>query len=92
MFLGAEIVQTYKPDTDACGRAAACFGLSPAKYMMVTTHNYNLKAAQEVGFQTACIRRSIEYGPDQRIDLEANGYWDMYAESLTDLATQLSYH
>ena len=40
--------------------------------MMVAAHNYDLKAAQEVGFQTAFIRRPTEHGPDQRIDLEAN--------------------
>ena len=60
--------------------------------MMVAAHNYYLKAAQEVGFQTAFTRRPTEHGPDQRIDLEANGYRGMCAESLTDLATQLSCH
>ena len=88
--MGAEIVQTYKPDPDTYGRATACLGLSPAKCNMVAAHNYNLKAAQDVGFRTAYIRRPTEQGPDQGIDLEANGDWDVCAESLTNLATQLS--
>jgi 2-haloacid dehalogenase len=92
VILGSEVVRTYKPAPEAYTRASEALGLRPEECMMVAAHNYDLKAAQEVGFQTAFIRRPTEHGPDQRIDLEANGYWDMCAESLTDLATQLSCH
>ena len=90
VILGAEIVRTYKPDPDAYKRAAECLGLEPAICMMVAAHNYDLKAAQDVGFKTAFIKRPTEHGPNQTIDLEATGAWDLCAESLTDLATQLS--
>ena len=92
VILGSEVVRTYKPAPEAYTRASEALGLRPEECMMVAAHNYDLKAAQEVGFQTAFIRRPTEHGPDQRIDLEANGCWDMCAESLTDLATQLSCH
>ena len=90
VILGAEIVRTYKPDPDAYKRAAACLGLEPSSCMMVAAHNYDLKAAQDVGFKTAFIRRPTEHGPNQAIDLEATGDWDVCVESLTDLATKLS--
>ena len=86
----AEIVRTYKPDPDAYKRAASYLGLEPAACLMVAAHNYDLKAAQDVGFKTAFIRRPTEHGPNQTIYLEATGAWDICAESLTDLATQLS--
>ena len=92
VILGAEVVRTYKPAPEAYTRASEALGSRPEECMMVAAHNYDLKAAQEVGFQTAFIRRPTEHGPDQRIDLEATGCWDMCAESLTDLATQLSCH
>ena len=41
--------------------------------MMVTTHNYDLKVTQDVGFRTIYIGQLTEHEPDQRIDLEANG-------------------
>ena len=90
VILGAEIVRTYKPDPDAYKRAAACLGLEPSSCMMVAAHNYDLKAAQDVGFKTAFVRRPTEHGPNQAIDLEATGDWDVCVESLTDLATKLS--
>ncbi|NCW72964.1 MAG: hypothetical protein EBW06_00005 [Gammaproteobacteria bacterium] len=90
VILGAEIVRTYKPDPDAYKRAAACLGLEPSSCMMVAAHNYDLKAAQDVGFKTAFVRRPTEHGPNQAIDLEATGDWDICVESLTDLATKLA--
>jgi 2-haloacid dehalogenase len=92
VILGSEVVRTYKPAPEAYTRASEALGLRPEECMMVAAHNYDLKAAQEVGFQTAFIRRPTEHGPEQRIDLEANGCWDICAESITDLATQLSCH
>jgi 2-haloacid dehalogenase len=92
VILGAEVVRTYKPAPEAYTRASEALGLRPEECMMVAAHNYDLKAAQEVGFQTAFIRRPTEHGPEQRIDLEANGCWDICAEAITDLATQLSCH
>ena len=90
VILGSEVVRTYKPAPEAYTRASEALGLRPEECMMVAAHNYDLKAAQEVGLQTAFIRRPTEHGPDQRIDLEATGCWDMCAESLTDFANQLS--
>jgi 2-haloacid dehalogenase len=58
--------------------------------MMVAAHNYDLRAAQDVGFKTAFVRRPTEHGPKQAIDLEATGNWDVCVESLMDLAGKLS--
>ena len=61
-------------------------------YEDVAAHNYDLKAAQDVGFKTAFVRRPTEHGPNQTIDLEATGDWDVCVESVTDLAAKLSCH
>ena len=63
--LSAELTGHYKPDPEVYQSAAALLGLDPGQVMMVAAHNKDLLAAQTVGFQTAFVYRTTEYGPNQ---------------------------
>lgn len=88
-ILGAEVAGAYKPDPDAYRRTAEILGLEPQQVAMVAAHNSDLAAAQSLGLRTAFVRRPTEHGPDQTIDLEPTGDWDVIAEDFEDLADQI---
>lgn len=88
-ILSAELAHHYKPDPEAYLRAVALLGLSPEQVMMVASHNSDLLAAQSVGFRTAFVYRTEEYGPNQVTDLEPNQSVDIVAMDFNDLAGQL---
>ena len=64
-ILSAELSRRYKPDPEVYLRAAELLGLQPEQVMMVAAHNHDLLAARAVGFGTAFVYRTAEYGPRQ---------------------------
>jgi len=89
LILGAESARAYKPQPEAYLRNIAFTGLEPQECMMVAAHNSDLQAASELGIRTAFVVRPTEYGPDQKIDLKAEGDWDIVTDSFVGLATQI---
>lgn len=87
--LGAEPARAYKPLPHCYTRNAELLGLAPDECMLVAAHNDDLAAAQALGFHTAFVARPTEYGPKQKIDLEATGDWDVVTDSMTGLADAL---
>ena len=87
--LGAEVARAYKPMPDAYKTTVAMLGLAPEQAMMVAAHNGDLEFAAKTGMCTAFVSRPAEYGPNQMIDFEAEGDWDVVAEDFVDLATKL---
>jgi len=88
-ILSAELVRHYKPDPDVYLTAATLLGLQPAQVMMVAAHNDDLSAARSVGFRTAFVYRTEEYGPNQTTDLVPDPSVDVVATDFIDLADQL---
>ena len=88
-ILSAELAGHYKPDPEVYLTAAALLGLQPEQVMMVAAHNEDLKAAQSVGFRTAFVYRTEEYGPNQTTDLAPDPAADIVAKDFNDLADQL---
>ena len=88
-ILSAELANHYKPDPEVYLRAADLLGLNPEQIMMVAAHNSDLLAAQSVGFRSAFVYRTEEYGPNQATDLEPNHSVDITAMDFNDLAGQL---
>ena len=85
----AEMAACYKPDPAVYRKAAEWLGLAPNEVMMVAAHVSDLRAAAEVGFQTAFVARPLEHGPDgPRERLEA-GEFDLVASDFLDLAAIL---
>ena len=85
-ILGADLFKHYKPDPETYLGACGLLKLAPAEVMLVAAHNYDLKAAQQLGLKTAFVARPTEYGPGQTKDLKAEGSWDLVAEDLIELA------
>jgi 2-haloacid dehalogenase len=89
VILGSDISRAYKPSPDAYQKPAALLGLDPGEVMLVAAHNSDLAGARRAGLATAFIARPTEYGPQQATDLAASDDWDLTAEAITDLASQL---
>ena len=89
-ILGAEVAQSFKPMPEAYRTTARMLGLAPEECMMVAAHNQDLQAASRLGFQTAFVSRPLEYGPEQKTDLDAQGDYNIVAEDFIHLAQQLN--
>lgn len=89
MVLGAEVVRHYKPQPESYLKSAEMLDLPPTACMLVAAHNSDLVAAAQCGFKTAFVARPTEHGPNQNIDLEATGNYDIVAGSFLELADQL---
>ena len=88
-ILSAELARHYKPEPECYLTAAALLGLEPDEVMMVAAHNADLLAAQSLGFATAFVYRTQEYGPNQATNLEPDPAVDLAARDFNDLADQL---
>ena len=89
MVLGAEVVRHYKPQPESYLKSAEMLNLPPTACMLVAAHNSDLVAASQCGFKTAFVARPTEHGPNQNIDLEATGNFDIVADNFLGLADQL---
>jgi 2-haloacid dehalogenase len=87
--LCSETARAYKPDPRAYLANAALLAVAPGEAMLVAAHNYDLGAAQRLGFRTAFLARPTEYGPGQTRDLAPEGEWDVAVGSMTELADRL---
>lgn len=88
-YVGAERAQDYKPKPEVYLKSCEWLGLAPHEVMMVAAHNSDLAAAKEAGLKTGFFPRTSEHGPDQTIDLEATGDWNVVADDLIDLARKV---
>jgi 2-haloacid dehalogenase len=88
--LTSELVHSFKPDPKVYQLAASSLGLAPEKLLVVACHKYDLKAAKSLGFKSAFIQRPLEFGPAGTVDLTPEPYFDLMADSITELASQLS--
>ena len=79
----------YKPDPEVYQSAADILDLKPADVMMVAAHLGDLRAAKQVGLRTAFVVRPMEFGPDGKPDLKADGVADVSAIDFNDLARQM---
>ena len=82
--LSAESVKTYKPDPAVYRHVLDTLGREARRTLMVAAHPWDLRAASAQGMRTAFVSRTGEgvLAPYDRFDL--------YAESLADLAEQLA--
>lgn len=85
-ILGADLFKHYKPDPETYLGACDLLKKSPADVMLVAAHNYDLRAAQDLGLKTAFVARPTEYGPLQSKDFGPEGSWDFVARDMVELA------
>ena len=89
VILGAEVARRYKPEPEIYLTGSGLLGLAPEQCMMVSTHNFDLKASAKVGFRQAYVYRRAAYGPNRTQDLEPDEAYDVVAEDFNDLAGKL---
>ncbi len=85
-ILGAEIANDYKPSPRVYLRSCEALGVPPRQVMMVAAHNDDLRAARECGLMTAFVRRPLERGAGQTVDLEPTSNWDIVADDFLELS------
>lgn len=88
-IFSSEHFQHYKPHPQTYLGVCRQMYLKPHQVMLCAAHNYDLKAASELGLRTAFVVRPTEYGPAQTTDLTATGAWDVVTDSLEGLAAEL---
>jgi len=88
-ILSAELVKHYKPDREVYLMAAELLSLKPEEVMMCAAHVGDLNAARACGLRTGFIYRPNEYGPGGKADHARAGDFDVVANDIVDLATQL---
>jgi 2-haloacid dehalogenase len=89
-ILSAELAKRYKPDKEVYQMAADLLNLRPDQVMMVAAHKGDLRAARDVGFKTALVPRSLEFGPHVRTpDRTPDPSIDLVASDFNDLADKV---
>ncbi|WP_028937000.1 haloacid dehalogenase type II [Pseudonocardia spinosispora] len=81
--LSAQDVRTYKPDPSVYELAVEVSGTRPDRLLMVATHAWDLRAAQQAGLRTAYVARPVGDPPT------SSDQFDLHADGLADLADQL---
>jgi len=89
MVFGSDLFGHFKPDPETYLGVAKLMDLAPDQVMMAAAHNADLGNARKCGLQTAFFARPNEYGPHQKRDFKADQEWDIVANDIEDLATQL---
>jgi|TARA_B100001750_G_scaffold87595_2_gene69101 2-haloacid dehalogenase len=92
-IISCEMLEWYKFHPSAYSRCAELLGCKPQEVVMVAAHNSDLVAASKVGFRTAFIERTQEYGEDKQMN-EAAAERDIFTpdfnvENLEELAEAL---
>jgi 2-haloacid dehalogenase len=89
MIFGSDLFGHFKPDPETYLGAARLLDLRPEQVMMAAAHNSDLAAARRCGLQTAFFPRPLEYGPHQKRDYAAEQDWEIVAQDIQDMASQL---
>jgi len=85
-ILSAELAGHYKPDPEVYLKAAELLSLPPHRVMMVAAHVGDLSAARSVGFRSAFVPRSLEYGKTEENRPPDDPDADIVAANFLDLA------
>ena len=88
-IVSCQMIGTYKPHPEAYLTAARWLGHRPEELLMVACHNFDLNAAQDVGMQTAFVRRPDEWGPEGPPDPQPNRAYDHVVDGFDALAARL---
>src|SRR4029077_7663208 len=83
-----KLLRFKKPHPDAYRRAAALLAVEPHEILMVACHNFDLDAARGVGYRTAFVRRTDQWGPTGPPDPVPNPATDIVVDGFAELADQ----
>jgi 2-haloacid dehalogenase len=84
--ISCEAIGKYKILREAYESTARYLQLEPGQCCMVACHNFDLDAAKAVGFKTAFVRRSDEWGEEGPPDPDPNPQHDVIVDNFPALA------
>jgi 2-haloacid dehalogenase len=88
-IISCQMIGLYKPHPQAYQTALTWLGLAAQNALMVACHNFDLNAAQDVGMQTAFVRRPDEWGPAGPPDPHPNRDYDLVVDGFDHLVERL---
>lgn len=88
-IVSCQMIGVYKPHREAYTTALDWLGLRAEETLMVACHNFDLNAAQDVGMQTAFVRRPSEWGPEGPPDPHPNRAYDHVVDGFEELVSAL---
>ena len=84
-----EAIGKYKVLPEAYLTVAKYLQLEPSQILMVACHNFDLDAAKAQGYNTAFVKRPMEWGRDGPPDPEPNPIHDIIVDDFPALARSL---
>jgi 2-haloacid dehalogenase len=87
--VSCEMIGSYKTNPEAYTTCAKWLGLRPDEILMVACHNFDLLAAQKVGYRTAFVRRPDEWGAAGPPDPKPDPSLDLVVDDFAQLADAL---
>ncbi len=84
-----EAIGKYKVLPEAYLAVAKFLQLDPGEILMVACHNFDLDAAKAQGYNTAFVKRPLEWGPEAPPDPEPNPIHDIIVDDFPGLARAL---
>jgi 2-haloacid dehalogenase len=88
-IISCEMIGAYKVRPEAYLTAARWLQLPPSEILMVACHNFDLDAAKGCGYQTAFVRRPLEWGAAGPPDPTPNPAHDVVVDTFGELADRL---
>ena len=89
VILSGEHFRCYKPNPLVYQNAAQELKIEPSEILLVASHKYDLKAAQECGYKTAYIFRPLEFRTVKEGQEPIEHEFDFVLSSIDDLAETL---
>lgn len=87
--ISCEMIGIYKTKPEAYLTAAKWLQLQPSEILMVACHNFDLNAARAAGYQTAFVRRPLEWGPGGPPDPNPHPDCTLAVDTFGELAGRL---
>lgn len=87
--VSCEMIGSYKPNPEAYITCAKWLGCRPEEILMVACHNFDLLAARKVGYRSAFVRRTDEWGAAGPPDPQPDPVHDIVVDDFGQLADQL---
>jgi 2-haloacid dehalogenase len=87
--VSCEMIGSYKPNPEAYATCAQWLGYRPDEILMVACHNFDLRAARNVGYRSAFVRRPDEWGTAGPPDPTPDPSYDFVVDDFGALAERL---
>ena len=89
VIFSGELIKRYKPDPIVYQSAAGFLNLKPSEIILVASHKYDLRAAQQLGFKTAYLFRPKEFKTIHKDQMPIKNEFDFTVTGIDKLSLKL---